>query len=259
MASPCREEPVENRNACFRELTSPWTDVSVDPEESEPTVPETCEKHLECPSGYECVEIANGLSHGCEPQHGLFEIPNVPTNTWLVIRSRNTIPIYDKKWKDTQIYGVYLYADQVDADGRIKSNAMMVSDGQWVTVPNTLLVPGGIRKNNGAVGGRIRDCRGGERSSFTVGNASIGLLEPGRATGYFNDDEEDTVPLLDSTGTDMYGRFTAVDVPPGLNRVAASVRLPDGSIESLGSEEFLLIPDSLAIVSFPGKQPILTK
>jgi len=259
MASDCRQQPIEQQNECFRTEKSDWSTISTDPEATNPTIPTSCEKHWDCPAGYECVEISNGLSLGCEPQHGLYEVEGIPTNTLLVIRTRNMDPIYEKKWKDTYIFGVYLYADQVDSDGRIKSNAMMVSESQWKTVPNTLLVPGGIRKNNGALGGRVRDCRSAERSSFTLGNATIGLLEPGRATGYFNDDEANTVPLLDSPGTDMYGRFTVVDIPPGANTVAAAILQTDGAIASLGSESFYLVPNSLAIVSFPGKQPILTK
>jgi hypothetical protein len=252
----CMELAVAEQRDCFRSIPSQWVAISTDPTEGNSEVPDTCQAHLDCPLGYDCVE--GDLDYHCAPQHGLYEITSVPTNTWLVVRSRNTIPIYEKKWKDTYIYGVYLYADRVDTDGRYRTNAMMVSDGQWVTVPNTLLVPG-IKKMNGALGGRVRDCRTDSRDSFTLGNASIGLKVPGAAIGYFNDDEENTVPLLESTGTDVYGRFTVVDIAPGLNRVAASILDGDNNVVSLGSEEIVIVPDSLTIVSFPGKQAILGK
>ena len=32
-----------------------------------------------------------------------------------------------------------------------------------------------------------------------------------------------------------------------------------GTLKSLGAEEFFLPPDSLAIITFPGKLPIFTK
>lgn len=105
----------------------------------------------------------------------------------------------------------------------------------------------------------MRDCRSDVRDSFTLGNATIGLHVPGSATGYFNDDEENTVPLLDSIGTDVYGRFTVVDIAPGLNRVAASILDANNVPVSLGTEEIVIVPDSLSIVSFPGKQSILSK
>jgi hypothetical protein len=252
----CTTKSVEEQRDCFRVAESTLKAVSTSPAEGSPAVPSQCTKHADCPLGYDCIEV--DVEYHCEPQHGLYEIAGVPTNTLLVIRATNTVPILEKKWKDTYVYGVYLYADRVDADGRYRVNSMMVSDGQWKTIPNTLLVKGGIKKNNGAIGGRIRDCRTADRDSYTLGEATVGLATLGSATGYFNDDEEDTVPLLDSNDTDIYGRFAAVDVPSGPNAVGAAI-LYDGVVTPLGSESVYVIPDSLSVVSFPGKQPILLK
>ena len=80
----------------------------------------------------------------------------------------------------------------------------------------------------------------------------------GAALGYFNDNEEETIPLLSRTATDIFGRFAAVDVPPGTNRVVAAISGSDG-VESLGGEEIYVVPNSLLVVSLPGKQPVLKK
>ena len=253
----CADKKVELQRDCFRELPSTLKSLSQDVQADPADIPANCAKHLDCPPGYECIE--NDLKERiCSQQFGLYEIPGVPTNTWLVMRAKNTVAGLETKWKDTYGYGVYIPADQVDADGKYKYNATMVSSSQWVLVPSTLMVPGGIKKNHGAVGGRIRDCGNDSRSGYTVGEASVGLGNPGSANGYFNDNEDDTVPLPSRTATDMYGRFAIVDVPPGFNAISAAI-LKDGEITSLGKETFYLVPESLLVVSFPGKKPILTK
>jgi hypothetical protein len=256
----CIELPVEEQRECFRTQISPWTTISIDPEAGvdKSTLPEQCEKHKDCPPGYECLE--EDVEYHCVPQFGRFEISGVPTNTLLIIRSRNSPEnaLLDSKWKDTYVSGAYLYADRVDADNRYNYNALMVSDSQWNTVPNTLFVPGGIKQHNGAVGGRIRDCRDADRDSFTLGEATVGLKVPGSATGFFNDDEEDTVPIHSRNATDMFGRFAIVDIKAGSNRIVSAI-LVDGELQSLGSEDIYVVPESLLVVSFPGKQAILNK
>jgi hypothetical protein len=257
----CTSLPLDEQRACFRESVPPemsWLTLSTDPELSVTEVPTDCDHHRDCPSGYECTEI--DLEKHCLPQFGLYELADIPTNTWLVIRGRNdpNQPILDKKWKDTYLYGVYVPSQRVDADGRYRVNALMVSDGQWTTIPNTLSVPGGIKAGNGALGGRIRDCGNAERQGYTIGGATVDLEVSGSAIGFFNDDEDATVPVLDRVATDIFGRFTIVDIPPGANRISAAIDV-DGEITSLGGESFYIIPDSLSVVSFPGKDPILNK
>ena len=262
----CVETPVEGEEQrdCFRALTSSLTAVSVDPRTEGQSIPATCTRHTDCPSGFDGVEV--DLDHNCLWNYGTYQIADVPTNTWLVIRSKNTDDLLDKSWRDTYLYGVYLFEDLVQTTGCpggaarcYNYHALMVSQSQWTTVPTTLLVPGGIKKGNAAIGGRLRDCPSGkDRPSFTLGKASVGLAAPGASTGYFNDNEEKTVPVLDNTSTGIFGRFAIVDVPPGPNRIAGSILL-DGKVTSLSSEIFYVVPDSLNVVSFPGKVPVLTK
>jgi hypothetical protein len=50
------------------------------------------------------------------------------------------------------------------------------------------------------------------------------------------------------------GRFAALDVPAGWNKLAGSARV-DGQVESIGAIDVYVIPNSLSIVSGPGRQP----
>ena len=253
----CTAKPIEEQKECFRTLPSPLKAISTDPSAGSPALPQTCVEHLDCPPGHECTTLDNKISYHCEPQFGLYEIPDVPTNTLLVIRSRNIEPTYESKWHDTYVYNSYLYADKVK-EGRYRVNALMVSDGQWITVPSTLSVKGGIKKTHSAVGGRIRDCRTDARPGFTIGEAAVALETPGSATGYFNDDEDDTVPIANRTATDIFGRFAIVDVVPGKNRIAAAARV-GAAVTTLGAEDLYIVPDALIVVAFPGKEAILKK
>ncbi|MEC8025131.1 MAG: hypothetical protein VX223_14475 [Myxococcota bacterium] len=248
------------RNA-FRNASTQdgWTVLSTEPEASAAALPDACDGDRDCPIGYECMEPGEPQS-GCEPEFGLFEIANVPANVPLIIRatSKTGTSAFDNKWKDTYSYNLVASTAWAEDGNRVRMNALLVSDGQWQTVPNTLGLVGGIKGGNGAVGGRVRDCGTDARRGYTMSNVSIGLQKPGKATGYFNTSETDTVPLVGRNATNIFGRYTAVDVPSGPNRLAALAQI-DGVLTSLGSESFYLVPDSLAVITLPGKVPVFNK
>jgi len=253
-------DPESVREA-FRNVTTKegWTVTSVVPSVPDADLPQGCDGDRECPIGYECFEPGEPQS-GCEPEFGIYEIANVPADVPLVIRatSKTGVSALDNKWKDTYSYNLVAQSNWAEEDGRVRMNALMVSDGQWQTVPNTLGLVGGIKAGNGAVGGRIRDCGTIERRGFTMAEVSVGLERPGKATGYFNTSETDTVPLVGRNTTNIFGRFTAVDIPAGPNRLTG-VATVDGQVTSLGAESFFLVPDSLAVITLPGKAPVFNK
>jgi hypothetical protein len=253
-------DPESVREA-FRTLTTEpgWTVSSTSPAVADVDLPQGCDGDRDCPIGYECFEPGEPQS-ACEPEFGLYEISNVPANVPLVIRatSKTGVSAFDNKWKDTYSYNLVAVSDWSDADNRVRVNALMVSDGQWQTVPNTLGLVGGIKAGNGAVGGRIRDCGTSERRGYTMAETSVGLERPGKATGYFNTSETDTVPLVGRNTTNIFGRFTAVDIPAGPNRLTAVANV-GGTVTSLGAESFYLVPDSLAVITLPGKVPVFNK
>jgi hypothetical protein len=131
----------------------------------------------------------------------------------------------------------------------------IVGDGQWKTVPNpfnTQIAPG-----NGAIGGRIRDCSkvgADKRPSWHIYEATVGFAKAPSITGYFNEFENDTLPVPSRTSTNILGRYVGLDVAPGANWVTGTAMI-DGKAASLGSYPVYVFPSSLAVVSFPGIVP----
>jgi len=246
--SACEDEPTtQARQACYRGYGAPIASTLSRPGAPE-TVPTECVHHEDCPLGYQCFDPAE-LGGSCEEQFGLYELAGVPLDTPLVIRSYATTN--EAQWHDTWMFNVILHADRA-VDGRIQYDAQMVSEGQWILTTNSVGLPA-MSPDNGAVGGRVRDCHGA-RDSWPIGDVRLGLAAPGRSIVYFNDLEDDTVPLIDRETTDILGRFAALDVPAGWNRIAGAARV-DGQLVTVGGVPVYVVPNALSIVSWPGTQP----
>jgi len=224
--------------------------TSVLPEE--PAVAPSCEEghHEECDLGFQCVEDSS-VVFICELQFGLYEIADVPLNTPLILRTQALSN--QNRWHDTWTFNVILRDDQ-EVDGKVQYDATMVSDGQWLLTPNTVGLTAGITDGHGVVGGRVRDCRGDDRDSWPIGDVTIGLANPPIKTVFFNNLEDDTVPLIDRESTNILGRFAALDIAPGWNRIAGAARVGD-TVVSVGSAPVYVFPNALTIVSWPGRQP----
>ncbi len=192
------------------------------------------------------TETVLGITGGS----GLYEIAGVPLDTPLVIRSYATKN--EHLWHDTYVFNVILFSGQ-ETDGRVQYDATMVSEGQWLLTTNTVQLPE-ISDDHGAVGGRVRDCRGSDRDSWPISEVAVELAEPARRVVFFNDLEDDTVPLQDRESTNVLGRFAALDIVAGWNRIAGSARV-GGQVMSIGSAPVYIFPDGLTIVSWPGRQP----
>ncbi|MFO0749927.1 MAG: hypothetical protein U1F43_30305 [Myxococcota bacterium] len=236
--------------ACYRGLGTPiGSAVAVHPP-TPASLPDVCTKHEECPLGYQCNDPAS-LGGKCVEEFGLYEIQNVPLETPLILRSYATEG--ESNWHDTWIFNIHLHAHHA-LDGRVQYDATMVSHGQWLLVTNTVSLPD-IPVEHGAIGGRIRDCRAAEtQEGWPIADAVLELAKPARKMVYFNNLEDDTVPLVDRETTDIIGRFAALDVEPGWNRIAGSARV-NGTVVSIGGADVYVIPNSLSIVSWPGSQP----
>lgn len=243
----------EAQRDCYRTSgTVVGSALSVAPPEPR-SLPPSCEGHEDCPLGYQCTEVSS-VDHRCEEQFGIYSIDDVPTDTPLILRAWATTNV--NRWHDTWTFNVVLNSDQVDDEGRAQYDATMVSTGQWLLTPNTVGLPP-IAPPNGAIGGRVRDCRqtGAEaRDSWPISEVSIDLETRARGVVYFNNLEDDTVPLIDRRTTNILGRFAALDIAPGWNRIAGSARVGD-EVLSVGSVPVYVVPNALVIVSWPGRQP----
>ncbi len=249
--SACEGEgDADARLRCYRDYGTPVGSARSVAAPRPDALPSSCEGHEDCPLGYQCTEKSS-VVHECTEQFGLYEIADVPVDTPLIIRSYATSG--EHLWHDTYVFNVILNADQVDAQGRVQYDATMVSEGQWLLTTNTVQLPE-ISPDRGAVGGRVRDCRTGERDSWPISEVAVELEDPAARVVYFNDLEDDTVPLDYRETTNVIGRFAALDVPAGWNRIAGSARV-DGEVVTIGSTPIYIFPDGLTIVSWPGRQP----
>lgn len=237
--------------------------------QTEKAADELCVKgqHLTCPSGYECRKAAEG-DIKCILTHGIYAVENVPTGESLVVRVRGLNA--QAKWYDSYYWDLVLFPDRTDAKGATtqpkkyidtdtyRFNPTIVGQGQWSLVPNTMGL-NDIRYGYGVIGGRIRDCGvDGGRGGWPIHKATVGLGVPAQGIAYFNDNEDDTVPVKTRSYTDTIGRFAAVDVPPGPNRLSAMAKV-DGTVKSLGGFDVYVVPNSLTIISTPGRIPVLSK
>jgi hypothetical protein len=243
------ERSVDARKLCYRNYGTPLGTTTSVAAPTPTNLPETCTKHEECPLGYQCFDPSE-LGGTCEEQFGLYEVSGIPLDTPLIIRTYATSG--ESQWRDTFVFNVILHSERA-VDGRVQYDAQIVSEGQWQLTTNSVGLPD-IDVENGAIGGRIRDCAGTREVSWPVADVRLGLANPGRAIVYFNDLEDDTVPLIDRESTDIIGRFAALDVPPGWNRMAGAARV-DGAVVSIGAAPVYVMPGALSIVSWPGTTP----
>ena len=268
------------RDACFKDDTKVGKPlahtISIDPDtaataqidvKSAKGPKEVCEHHLDCPNGYECQKSKSDAAKVCNKAHGVYALEGVPTNTRLVFRVRKHDANAD--WHDSYYWDIVLFSDHLDAKGvgtqptkyigqdTYHVSPTIVGQGQWQLVPTTLGL-GDIQDGNGVVGGRIRDCGNLKRGGLPIHNAKIGLGVPPTGLAFFNDNEDDTVPIKAKAATDTLGRFAAVDLPPGANRVSAAVDVGASTLK-LGSQDVFVIPGALTIISLPGRIPVLTK
>ncbi|MBM4342192.1 MAG: hypothetical protein FJ100_02310 [Deltaproteobacteria bacterium] len=270
----------DERAACYQtdKVGKPVaTSVSVDPDKAKELgldlaqskkPDDGCEAHLECPSGYECRSKQSNGPRYCVKTHGLYAIEGVPTNTRLVIRVHGKDP--KDKWHDSYYWDVVLFADHLDKKGAAtqptkyvdkdtyRTNPTIVGEGQWTLVPNTIGIQD-IPLGNGVIGGRIRDCgKAGGRGGWAIHNAKVGLGVLPKGLAFFNNNEDNTVPVKTNTATDTLGRFAAVDIKPGPNRISAAAWVGDKAVP-LGGVDVFVVPDALMIVSLPGRIPVLSK
>ena len=271
------EEPADQQT-CLRsdKVGKPLVTVlSIDPDTAEAKgwnmprpkkADEECDKghHFQCPHGYVCDKI-DGFPK-CGKGHGVYALEGVPLNTRLVLRTRASKPNDPAGWHDTYTYDVVLFSTHLDAKtGGIQPtkyagadtvlyNPTIVGEGQWQLVPSTIGIVGGIYEGDGVIGGRIRDCGTTDRRSWPISDARVGIGVPPEGISYFNDSELDPVPNKNRVTTNVVGRYAAVGIPPGPNRVAVLGQI-DGKQVELGVQDVYVIPNALVIASMPGFIP----
>lgn len=243
---------LEARETCFRELGPVLaTTTTVRREGVEELLPSVCTTHDECPYGYQCYDPAK-LGGVCEEQFGVYEIEGLPLDTPLVVRAMPITATDRSRWQDTWMFGVVLNSD-AEVEGRVQYDAQIVSASQWQLTTNSVGLSD-IPPGHGAIGGRVRDCQAASRPAWPITDARVELARRAEKVVYFNNLEDDTVPLVNRLTTNIHGRFAALDIDAGWNVIAGVARIGE-SLESLGAMRVYVFPGALTIASWPGDRP----
>jgi hypothetical protein len=250
--TPCEAETDEEAQlACYRGLGPVIGTATTVAREGHPELPSVCSAHEECPYGFQCYDPAK-LGGKCEPQFGVYRIEDLPLDTPLIIRSRAVSATDQSRWHDTWMFHVVLSSGAM-VDGAVHYDAQIVSEPQWLLTTNSVGL-GDIPPENGAIGGRVRDCQQADRPAWPIHEVRVGLARPAEKVVYFNNLEDDTVPLVDRQTTHVHGRYAALNIEAGWNVISGSVRLGD-AVRSVGSIPVYVFPNALSIASWPGVNP----
>jgi hypothetical protein len=192
-----------------------------------------------------------------------FTIPNVPTNTPLVIRSSAATT-----WATLVAWNVFLASDDKSCGGdplavdcldtsdmanpKYQLNVSVLSESDYFNIPFTAGLTSGISSGQGAVAGEVHDC-----DNVRLGNIQVGVSPPGDRFTYFNGSPYNTIPDTSraATGTDRLGLYSSLNVMPGKITVEG-VGLVDGKEVSVGRFEAVLYADSVAVVNLNGGKPV---
>ncbi len=190
-----------------------------------------------------------------------FSIPNVPTNTQLVIRTGET----DGKttnWAVMYTWNVFLATDDkacadanstdcLNPDGTYQLNANLLAQQDYINIPTVAGLSSGIGPGNSAVAGEVHDC-----DDIRVGNVQVGVTPEGDRFTYFNGNPYDTKPDSSriTSGTDRLGLYSSLNIVPGPVIVEAAA-LVDGKVVPAGKLNAVLFPDSVGVLNINGGKP----
>ena len=197
-----------------------------------------------------------------------YSIPNVPTNTQLVIRSTGPSGKPDTTWATMVIFNivpstadpackgpldVYCLDTTNAAEPKYQLDINALSQSDYVNIPTTSGLAGGISNGMGAIAGEVHDC-----DNIRVGNVQVGVSPEGDRFTYFNGNPLKTLP--DSgrvgSGTDRLGLYAALNVKPGNVTVqTAALTSVGGALTSFGNFTAIVYPNTVSVANVNGGRP----
>jgi hypothetical protein len=208
-------------------------------------------------------------SSGNVTQHrvlGAFQIPNVPTETPLIVRTQGD-PSDPTAARDLWAHPLVDYTlpirnrDIMPAPATtgitgaaIKIRPRVLSNADWSTIPSTATLTGGIPMGQGALAGEVHDCDDVRLSNATVYAAPAPNFSN---TIYFSDNETNPLPDLSrlTRGTSILGLYAMLSMNPGQVRVAAVGYDPTGNLVHVGSYTAQVFANSVTVVTMRGVLP----
>lgn len=191
-------------------------------------------------------------------QNRRYRYEGVPTYTELMVVTSTAEAGGSKpQWKPLYTYNLYISEEDPDFDATTEvytRDQRALADSDFQLIP-TVAMGSTISRGNGAVGGEVHDC-----DNIRLQNAMVDINVTRSIVAYFNDDELKPLPDTGRTqlGTGRTSIWSALNVPPGLARVAATGLIEvDGAeqLVTLGHYDIRIFPDAVTSVTFRGRRP----
>lgn len=196
----------------------------------------------------------NGSCYDRLRYEGRYEIPSIPTHQPLVMRTIGRDGYDDVTWGVMAQVNIYLRttdAEYNETGGTYELNANVISRQDWLKIPQTMGLSGGMSPGFGAIAGEVHDCAG-----VRLLGAQVGLYPQSPYFAYFNGNPIDTVPLTAqlSSGTNSLSVYAEFELPAGSMAVEAW-GLINGTPTLLGSHQTFVFQDSVTVLSINDGKP----
>jgi hypothetical protein len=195
-----------------------------------------------------------------------YTFDNIPTNKQLAIRVTGPDGVSDQVWATTVQFNVYLPSgaktcgDKSESDcldntdpmkPKFQYNVNALTQSDYVNIPQTSGLAGGISAGLGAVAGEVHDC-----DNIRVGNVAVATNPPGDRFTYFNGNPVMTLPdpARIAFGTDQLGLYAAFNIKPG-KVTSQAAGLSGATLVDFGSFDGIIYPDTVSIVNINGGRP----
>ena len=187
----------------------------------------------------------------------------VPTNKPLVVRVTGANGLPDQNWANLVVWNVFLSTsdhacvglednDCIDvAKTTYQLNVNALSKTDYVNIPVTSGLSGGIAVGRGAVAGEVHDC-----DNVRLENVVVGMNPIAERSSYFNGNPIKTLPDSSRVATDRLGLFTGLNLPPGkVTVVAAGLTSVGGPLVPFGTYAGYIYPDTVSVINLNEGHP----
>lgn len=197
-----------------------------------------------------------------------YTIPNIPTNTQLLLRVTGANGQPDQTWATTVAFQTFLSTadkacksavdtDCIDtsdaANPKYQLNVNALSQSDYGLLPVVAGLPGGITAGEGAIAGEVHDC-----DNVRLSLVQVSVVPAADRFVYFNGSPNQGVPdpRRATIGTDRLGLFAALNEKPGKVTITTAGAL-DANLQltSFGSIDAFVYPDTVSIVNVNGGKP----
>lgn len=189
----------------------------------------------------------------------LYRYENVPTYTELMVVTSSS----DESgaggkplWKALYTYNLYITETDPDFNATTKvytRDQRALADSDFQLIP-TVALGSPISNGNGAIGGEVHDC-----GNIRIQNALVDINLTRSIVTYFNDDEFNPLPdtSRNQIGTGRTSIWSALNVVPGVARVAATGLIDEGGTQklvTLGHYDVRIFPNAVTSLTFRGRR-----